>query len=77
MTNFLTTNSFAAELSPENRNPLSLRQSLELAGQNMLDVLDSEDRYLPYWQLSVSSDYTAQFKKWWPAHNLDDGSTRC
>jgi hypothetical protein len=65
-----TANSFAAEQSVNSQKPLSLRQSMELAGQNMLDLLDPDDHYLPYWQLTVHKDYRAQFKKWWPAHNL-------
>ncbi|CAN5400941.1 hypothetical protein BH11PLA2_BH11PLA2_40790 [soil metagenome] len=50
--------------------PLSLKQSLELAGQNMLDLLDPDNNYLPYWQLIVHKDYRAQFENWWCAHNI-------
>jgi hypothetical protein len=50
--------------------PLTLKQSLHLAGQNLLAILDPDDNYLPYWALSVGPDYRASLDKWWPAHNL-------
>jgi hypothetical protein len=50
--------------------PLTLEQSLRLAGQNLLGILNPEENYLPYWELSVSPDYKASFNRWWPAHNI-------
>ena len=50
--------------------PLTLEQSLRLAGQNLLGMLDPEDNYLPYWELTVYPDYRATLGKWWPAHNI-------
>jgi hypothetical protein len=63
------------EATPRNRGdgvvePLTLKQSLCLAGQNLLAILDPEDRYLPYWMLAVQPDYKASLRKWWPAHNI-------
>ncbi|HNU98402.1 MAG TPA: hypothetical protein PKK20_00500 [Verrucomicrobiota bacterium] len=52
------------------RPPLSLEASLRLAGQNLLAILNPEDNYLPYWELSVSPRYEAALKRWWPAHNI-------
>jgi hypothetical protein len=50
--------------------PLTLEQSLRLAGQNLLGILNPEDNYLPYWALDVTPDYKASLGRWWPAHNL-------
>jgi hypothetical protein len=50
--------------------PLTLEQSLRLAGQNLLAILNPEDNYLPYWNLAVSPDYKASLIRWWPAHNI-------
>ncbi len=50
--------------------PLSLEQSLRLAGQNLLGMLNPEDHYLPYWELSVNPECGAALNRWWPAHNL-------
>ncbi len=49
---------------------LTLEQSLRLAGQNLLGILNPEDNYLPYWQLAVGPDYKASLNRWWPAHNI-------
>ena len=48
----------------------SLKQSMQLAGQNMLGLLDPDCNYLPYWELKVTPKYEAKFKKWWTAHNI-------
>jgi hypothetical protein len=50
--------------------PLTLQQSLRLAGQHLLGILNPEDNYLPYWELTVYPDYKANLGKFWPAHNL-------
>ena len=63
------------QASPQKRGevvfePLTLEQSLRLAGQNLLGILDPDDHYLPYWKLTVKPDYRASLVKWWPAHNI-------
>jgi hypothetical protein len=50
--------------------PLTLEQSLRLAGQNLLGILNPEDNYLPYWNLAVTPDCKASLARWWPAHNI-------
>lgn len=50
--------------------PLTLAESLRLAGQNLPGILNPEDHYLPYWALTVQPDYRAQLDVWWPAHNI-------
>jgi hypothetical protein len=50
--------------------PLTLEQSLRLAGQNLLAILNPEDNYLPYWELAVQPDYRGELRLWWPAHNI-------
>ena len=49
---------------------LTLEVSLRLAGKHLLGILNPEDNYLPYWQLTVKEDYEAAFLRWWPAHNI-------
>jgi hypothetical protein len=72
---FLRGGAFSAETSAADSKASSLErvtleQSLRLAGQNLLSILNPEENYLPYWELSVSPDYKAGLKRWWPAHNL-------
>lgn len=50
--------------------PLTVKQSLLLAGTHLLGVLNPEDDYLPYWQLTCTPQYEAHYHRWWPAHNL-------
>ena len=47
----------SAARGQEIRDPLTLEQSLRLAGQNLLGILDPDDNYLPYWELTVQPDY--------------------
>ncbi|MFN8448805.1 MAG: hypothetical protein U0521_09490 [Anaerolineae bacterium] len=49
---------------------VTLKESLRLAGNNLLNILNPEDNYLPYWQLTVRENYDAAFLRWWPAHNI-------
>ena len=49
---------------------MNLKRSMELAGQNLLNCLCPARNYLPYWNLRVNRDYTAEFNFWWPAHNI-------
>src|SRR5690606_6955675 len=48
----------------------TLEKSLQLAGEHLLGILNPEDHYLPYWQLTVKENYEATFLRWWPAHNI-------
>jgi hypothetical protein len=50
--------------------PINVADSLRLAGNHLLAILNPEENYLPYWELTVEPDYTAALKRWWPAHNL-------
>jgi len=47
-----------------------LKRAMELAGQNLINCLCPTRNYLPYWNLRVNKDYTAEFNFWWPAHNI-------
>ena len=49
---------------------LSVKESLQLAGQHLIAILNPEDNYLPYWQLTVQKDSTAYLARFWPAHNI-------
>jgi hypothetical protein len=49
---------------------VTLEQSLRLAGQNLLSILNPDENFLPYWEMAVSPDYKAGLKRGWPAHNL-------
>jgi hypothetical protein len=50
--------------------PPSLKESLNLAGQNLIAVLNPEENYLPYWELQIQRNYRAHLCTFWPAHNL-------
>lgn len=47
-----------------------LKGSLRIAGRNLLALLNPDDSLLPYWELSCGPDYRAEWKRWWPAHNI-------
>lgn len=47
-----------------------LGTAMRLAGENLLNALNPEDNYLPYWELTIREDYGAEFLAWWPQHNL-------
>lgn len=49
---------------------MNLKQSMELAGQNLLNCLCPTRNYLPYWVLRVDRNYQAEFHFSWPAHNI-------
>ncbi len=51
-------------------NVLTLKESLELAGRNLLNCLCPTRDYLPHWCLEVERDYRAQLFFYWPAHNI-------
>ncbi|MBK8024996.1 MAG: hypothetical protein IPK19_27175, partial [Chloroflexi bacterium] len=52
------------------RRVLTLEESLRLAGKHLLGILNPEDNFLPYLQLTVKENYDAAFLRWWPAHNI-------
>ncbi len=56
--------------SPQGSSSWDLGKSLRSAGHNLLSVLNPEDRSLPYWELYSAPDYGAEFRRWWPAHNI-------
>ncbi|MEI6915603.1 MAG: hypothetical protein WCL39_10770, partial [Armatimonadota bacterium] len=62
----------SSHISDEQEGPmeLTLKRSLDLAGQHLLGMLNPEDNYLPYWALMVQQDYKAQMNVVWPAHNI-------
>ncbi len=47
-----------------------LNTAMRLAGENLLNALNPEDNYLPYWELTIREDYSAEFLSWWTQHNL-------
>jgi len=49
---------------------MSLKQSMKLAGDNLLHCLCPTRNYLPYWCLEVDQDYRGEFLFQWPAHNI-------
>ena len=48
----------------------NLKTSLELAGQHLNNSLCSSKSYLPYWCVNINEDFDAEFRFWWPAHNI-------
>jgi hypothetical protein len=47
-----------------------LETSMRLAGENLINCLDRDNNYIPFWELSVKDDYSAEMRRFWPAHNL-------
>jgi hypothetical protein len=43
---------------------------MRLAGENLLNCLDRDNGLIPFWELTTARDYTAQMRRFWPAHNL-------
>ncbi len=63
----------AAEIPTNPMKPITtwtLKESLHHAGNNLVAMLNPEDRQLPYWMMSCGTDYRAELARWWPAHNL-------
>jgi hypothetical protein len=49
---------------------ISLKQSLEMAGKNLLHALSPTREYLPYWQMLVDEEKRAKARFTLPAHNI-------
>jgi hypothetical protein len=64
MSAFLTDDALTKVAQPK------LKESMTLAGKNLLAILNPEDRYLPYWEATVRKNQPAALKRWWPAHNI-------
>jgi hypothetical protein len=47
-----------------------LKTPMRLAGENLLNCLDQDNGLIPFWQLTTARDYTAEMRRFWPAHNL-------
>jgi hypothetical protein len=47
-----------------------LNTAMILAGENLLNALNPERNYMPYWCMDIRDDYSAKFKEDWPQHNL-------
>ena len=47
-----------------------MRTSMQLAGENLLRVLDSRQNYLPYRMVDVNSRYQGWFQFFQPGHNV-------
>jgi hypothetical protein len=47
-----------------------LKTAMRLAGENLLYCLDRDNGLIPFWELTTARDYTAQMRRFWPAHNL-------
>lgn len=50
--------------------PLTVRQSLLLAGDHLLGMLNPENNYYPYWEITIHPDYNSGMSEGWPAHNI-------
>ena len=48
----------------------TLKQSMELAGTNLLSSLIPADDYLPLWSVTIDSDMRASCSRRWPEHNI-------
>lgn len=68
----MTNDANAATLhaTPDRRGVMTLKDSMALAGQNLLNVLSPQRNYLPMWVLKVERDYKAGYDFWWPGHNI-------
>ena len=49
---------------------LTLEQSMELAGTNLLNSLSPKDDYLPLWSVTIDADMRARRRMYWPEHNI-------
>lgn len=44
--------------------------AMQSAGKNLLNALNPEKNFIPYWRMEINEDLTAEFQEWWPQHNL-------
>ena len=49
---------------------MNLLDAMLLSSENLLNALDRDNDMLPFWTLEVGEDYTAEYKRQWPGHNL-------
>ena len=49
---------------------LSLKKSMDLAGEHLLAALNPKENYLPYFIMKIGRDYKATYEFTWPAHNI-------
>lgn len=49
---------------------LSIREAMNLAGQNLLHTLALSMGYLPLWRVNCYPDLTAEAEMLWPSHNV-------
>lgn len=47
-----------------------LKKSMQLAGQNLLNCLNPEKNFTPYWEMVITPEGKARYSDWWPQHNL-------
>jgi hypothetical protein len=50
--------------------PLTLLESMRLAGQHLLTALNPQENHIPYFILWIKRDLTANFEFTWPSHNI-------
>jgi len=62
--------SVASESSASHETIVNLKKSMNLAGQNLLNMLCEERNYLPYFIAMVERDYRAEMQFFHPHHNL-------
>ena len=49
---------------------LALKDSMNLAGSNLIHTLAPENSYLPIWSVTIERDMRAWSEANWPAHNI-------
>ena len=47
-----------------------LRKVLQMGGENLVNSLNPQNSYMPYWKLEKTGPDTAQFLEMWPQHNI-------
>jgi hypothetical protein len=52
------------------QNVLTLKQSMELAGMNMLNILSPSQGYQPYWSVRIDREMRANCKMKYASHNI-------
>ena len=57
-------------MSQKHFNNIKLKESVILAGNNLLNCLCPRENYLPYWHMHVTKEYYGEFALGWPNHNI-------
>lgn len=65
-----TATEFAARTIHEDVSMLTLKQSMELAGRNLLAILSPSRGYQPLWSMAIEEDNQAHSNYYWPSHNI-------